>query len=125
MLLRDEMDFGAAVAAEALALPHAAVTVVAAGGFVRPDVVGEPLDVLRRAHGLPPDAGMLHRHLTVVPVPPSFRDPADPVPGRVVHVRPAGWTAERRREPLVLATLGTVFAQESGDLFLRLLGRGA
>ena len=27
------------------------------------------------------------------------------MPGRVVHVRPAGWTAERRRGPLVLVTL--------------------
>jgi MGT family glycosyltransferase len=43
-----------------------------------------------------------------------------------VHVRPAGWTPERRPEPLVLVTLGTVFAQECGDLFTRLLaGVGA
>lgn len=121
VVVRDEMDFGSAVAAEALGLPHAAVTVVAAGGFASPDVVGEALDAVRCEHGLPPDAGMLHRHLTVVPVPPSFRDPGDPVPGRFVHVRPAGWSAERSREPLVLVTLGTVFAQESGDLFQRLL----
>lgn len=121
VVVRDEMDFGAAVAAEALGLPHAAVTVIAAGGFAGPDVVGEVLDALRCEHGLPPDDGMLHRHLTVVPVPPGFRDPWDPVPGRVVHVRPAGWTAERSPESLVLVTLGTVFAQESGDLFSRVV----
>ena len=121
VVVRDEMDFGAAVAAEAVGLPHATVTVIAAGGFVRPDVVGDALDALRSEHGLSPDAGMLHRHLTVVPVPPGFRDPRDPLPGRVVHVRPAGWTAHRRRQPLVLVTLGTVFAQKSGDLFARLL----
>ena len=121
VVVRDEMDFGSAVAAEALGLAHAAVTVIAAGGFVRPELVGAALDGLRSEHGLPPDAGMLHRHLTVVPVPPGFRDPLDPLPGRTVHVRPAGWTAQRRREPLVLVTLGTVFAQESGDLFPRLL----
>jgi UDP:flavonoid glycosyltransferase YjiC (YdhE family) len=121
VVLRDELDFGAAVAAEVRGVPHAAVTVIAAGGFVRPDVVGEALDALRIAHGLPPDSGMLHRHLTVVPVPPSFRDPSHPVPGRVVHIRPAGWTPQKRGEPLVLVTLGTVFAQESGDLFARLL----
>jgi hypothetical protein len=114
VVVRDELDLGAAVAAEALELPHAGVTVIAAGGFLRPEVVGDAIDALRSAHGLPPDGGaMLHRHLTVVPVPPSFRDPCDPVPGRVVHVRPAGWTPERRRAPLVLVTLGTVFAQES------------
>ena len=121
VVVRDEMDFGAAVAAEALGLPHAAVTVIAAGGLVRPDVVGEALDALRSEHGMPPDDGMLHRHLTVVPVPPGYRDPRDPLRGRTVHVRPAGWSAQRRREPLVLLTLGTVFAQESGDLFGRLL----
>ena len=121
VVVRDELDFGAAVAAEALGLPHAGVTVIAAGGFVRQDLLGEALDALRSEHGLRPDAGMLHRHLTVVPVPPSFRDPVHPVPGRVVHVRPAGWTAQRRPGPLVLVTLGTVFAQESGDLFPRLL----
>jgi UDP:flavonoid glycosyltransferase YjiC (YdhE family) len=126
VVLRDELDVGAAVAAEALGLPHASVTVIAAGGFVRPDVVGAALAALRSEHGLAPDDGMLHRHLTVVPVPPSFRDPADPVPGRVVHIRPAGWTPERRPGPLVLVCLGTVFAQESGDLFGRLLaGVGA
>ena len=121
VVVRDELDFGAAVAADALGLPHAAVSVLAAGGFVRPDVVRTALDDLRAEHGLPPDAAMLHRWLTVVPVPPSFRDPRDPLPGRVVHVRPAGWSAQRRPERLVLVTLGTVFAQESGDLFARLL----
>jgi MGT family glycosyltransferase len=87
----------------------------------RPDVVGAALDALRSEHGLLPDAGMLHRWLTVVPVPPSWRDPRDPLRGRAVHIRPAGWTVEVRREPLVLVTLGTVFPQESGDLFHRLL----
>ena len=121
VLVRDELDLGASVAAEALGVPHATVTVIAAGGFLRPDVVGPALDALRAEHGLPPDVRALQRSLTVVPVPPSFRDPRDPLPASAVHVRPAGWTAERRREPLVLVTLGTVFAQESGDLFGRLL----
>jgi hypothetical protein len=59
VVVRDEMDFGAAVAAEASGLPHAAVTVVAAGGFAGRTVVGGPLDALRSEHGLAPDAGML------------------------------------------------------------------
>ena len=121
LVVLDELDLGAAVAAEVLGLPHAAVTVIAAGGFVRPDVVGPALDAVRAEHGLPPDGGVPHPSLTVVPVPPSFRDPRDPLPGSAVHVRPGGWTAERGGEPLVLVTLGTVFPQESGDLFGRLL----
>ena len=121
VVVRDELDLGAAVAAEAIGVPHAAVTVLAAGGFVTPDLLAEPLDVLRAEHGLPPGPGSLHRHLTVVPVPPGFRDPLHPVPGRAVHVRPAGWSSQRRPGRCVLVTLGTVFAQESGDLFPRLL----
>ena len=120
-VVRDELDIGAAVAAEVLGLPQAAVTVIAAGGFVRPDVVGPALDAVRAEHGLPACDGVLHPSLTVVPVPPSFRDPRDPLPASAVHVRPGGWTAERGGEPLVLVTLGTVFPQESGDLFGRLL----
>jgi hypothetical protein len=37
------MDFGAAVVAEHLSIPHASVLVIAAGGFVRPDLVAETL----------------------------------------------------------------------------------
>ena len=47
LIVRDEMDFAGAVAAERLGLPHAAVVVIAAGGFARPDVVGEPRAQLR------------------------------------------------------------------------------
>ena len=121
VVVRDELDVGAAVAAEAVGVPHAAVTVLAAGGFATPDLLAEPLGVLLAEHALPPDAAVLHRHLTVVPVPPGFRDPLHPVPGRTVHVRPAGWSAQRQPGRCVLVTLGTVFAQESGDLFARLL----
>lgn len=43
LLVCEELDFGAMFVAERLALPHATVLVIAAGGFVRPDVVAEPL----------------------------------------------------------------------------------
>jgi UDP:flavonoid glycosyltransferase YjiC (YdhE family) len=121
LVVRDELDLGAAVAAEALGLPCAEVTVIAAGGFVLPDVVGPALQDLRSEHGLASRSGLPHDALTVVPVPPSFRDPRHPLLGDVVHVRPGGWTPDRRAGSLVLVTLGTVFAQESGDLFSRLL----
>lgn len=136
VVIRDEMDFGAAVAAEQADLPHAAVTVIAAGGFVSSAGVQSPLDALRREQGLPPDPGleMLDRYLTIVPVPPSFRDPADPLPVTAHHIRPdeddasegpssaydgaARWL-QQQAEPIVYFTLGTVFHQESGDLFAR------
>ncbi|MHB1497242.1 MAG: hypothetical protein ACYCXN_04950 [Acidimicrobiales bacterium] len=52
LIVRDEVDFAGAVAAEVLGLRHAAVVVVAAGGFLRADFVEEPLAALRSEHGL-------------------------------------------------------------------------
>ncbi|MHB8221021.1 MAG: glycosyltransferase [Acidimicrobiales bacterium] len=137
LIVRDEMDFAGAVAAEVLNLPHAAVAVIAAGGLLRTDVVEEPLASLRADHGLDPagDAmAMLHRHLTIVPAPPSFRDPADPLPRTAHCVRPAvldqgegpwpesgGSTRPTPGRAKVYVTLGTIFNQESGDLFGRVL----
>jgi MGT family glycosyltransferase len=135
VIVRDEMDFAAAVAAEVIGIPHTAVIVIAAGGLVRPDVVGEALTMLRAEHGLDddPDLAMLHRYLTIVPVPTSYRDPRDPLPHTAHHIRPAvadthsdappssrGSDGARAR-PTVYVTLGTVFPQEAGDLFTRIL----
>jgi UDP:flavonoid glycosyltransferase YjiC (YdhE family) len=134
LVVRDEMDFGAAVAADVLGLPHAAVAVIAAGGLAREDVIGEPLSALRSEFGLVPQVAVqaLNRYLLVVPVPPRFRDPRDPPPSTARYVRPAIFedlegTAPGRpsgsesREPHVYLTLGTIFPQESGDLFQRAL----
>ena len=136
LVVRDEVDFAGAIAAEVLGLPHAAVVVIAAGGFLRADVVEEPLAALRSEHGLDPAKamGMLHRYLTAVPGPPSFRDPADPLPQTAHYVRPAvvdqsedhglassGTTRPSHGRPKVYVTLGTIFNQESGDLFQRVL----
>jgi UDP:flavonoid glycosyltransferase YjiC (YdhE family) len=124
LIVCDEVDFGAMVAAERLGLPHASVLVIAAGSFVRPDVVRGPIAALRDEHGLPPDpeCAMLSRHLVLSPFPPSFRDPEFPLPATAQCVRlgNAGATA-REAPPLVYFTLGTVFPLESGDLFARVL----
>jgi MGT family glycosyltransferase len=79
---------------------------------------------------------MLHRYLTVVPVPVSYRDPRDPLPSTAHHVRPAvvdglvdaslpngvpDRARSARARPTVYVTLGTVFPQEAGDLFTRIL----
>jgi UDP:flavonoid glycosyltransferase YjiC (YdhE family) len=134
LVVRDEMDFGAAVAADAVGLPHAAVVVIASGGFVREDIVGEPLSDLRSELGLVPEGSLqaLNRYLLLVPVPPRFRDPEDPLPPTARYVRPAiledlrGMRPSRgsydpSRVPHVYLTLGTIFPQESGDLFQRAL----
>jgi MGT family glycosyltransferase len=144
LVVRDEMDFGAAVAADAIGVPHAAVAVIAAGGaFVRAELVEEPLAALRSRLGLarsepthPTEATeateALHRYLLLVPVPPGFRDPHDQLPTTAHYVRPAilgdlpaqpGPPAAdgQRHPPQVYLTLGTIFPQESGDLFRRVL----
>jgi UDP:flavonoid glycosyltransferase YjiC (YdhE family) len=48
----DEVDFGSMVAAERLGVPHATVLVIAAGSFVRAEVVAEPLIALRVVAGM-------------------------------------------------------------------------
>lgn len=129
----DEMDFGAMVAAERLGLPHATVLVIASGSFVRAELLADALDELRAEHGLPPDPAltMPSRHLVLSPFPPSLRDPAFPLPPTAHSVRarspvvdPAdvpspSWLAGTGSRPLVYLTLGTVFNMESGDLLER------
>jgi UDP:flavonoid glycosyltransferase YjiC (YdhE family) len=130
----DEMDFGALVAAEALRIPYATVISIGSGAFVWPQLVGQPLNALRNEHGLPsdPELSMLHRYLIISPFPPSYRDPANPLPPNahsiraVAAERAAGdddvsWLAGRAARPLVYFSLGTIFNLESGDLFERVL----
>jgi UDP:flavonoid glycosyltransferase YjiC (YdhE family) len=130
----DEVDFGSMIAAERLGLPHATVLVTAAGSFVRPEVVAEPLDALRAERGLAPDPvlGMLARDLVFSPCPPSFRDPAYPLPPSTLSIRPGvadpvarsvtpPWHSHRFDQRTVYFTLGTVFNRESGDLFARVI----
>jgi UDP:flavonoid glycosyltransferase YjiC (YdhE family) len=130
LVLRDEVDLGAGVAAEAAGVPSADVVVIAAGGFLDAGLLGRPLADLRARHGLAGDPATprLHGDLTLEPVPPGLRDPADPLPGTAVPVRPpildepaADPAAGPGARPSVYLTLGTIFAQESGDLFPRVL----
>jgi len=134
LVVCDEADFGAMVIAERLGLPYASVLVIAAGSFVRHELVAEPLHALRAAHGLPPDPdlAMLSRYLVLSPFPPSYRDPRFPLPATTHTIRPAAldpaadpalppWVARLRGAPIVYFTLGTEFNMESGNLFERVL----
>jgi UDP:flavonoid glycosyltransferase YjiC (YdhE family) len=134
VVVADEPDFGSQVAAEAAGLPFATALCTAAGSFIRPDVVAEAVNALRAEHRLPPDPVMAApaRHLVISPFPPSFRDPAFPLPSSALSIRPAAaepeaadatlaWLASRPPRPVIYFTLGTVFNMESGDLFGRVL----
>jgi len=85
----DEIDFGSMVAAERLGLPHASVLVIAAGSFVRPELVAKPLSALRTIYSLPATA---HSYR-------PFDSPAVP-PAAPWHTALAG-------APTVYFTLGT------------------
>ena len=134
VVVSDEVDFGAMVAAERLAVPHATVLVLPAGSFARPELLVEPLDQRRAEQGLPPDPdlAMVRGDLVIAPFPPSFRDPAHPLAATTLAIRPAAlapvaewsagpWPDEVRGLPLVWFTLGTIFNRESGDLFARVV----
>ena len=131
VLVCDETDFGALVAAERCDLPYATVVVVASGSFLTPDVLAEPLQNLRADAGLSTDPGleMLTRYCVFAPGPPRFRDPAFPLGPTAHPLRPAALDPDDAARPtgvvgeaaIVYFTLGSVFNLESGDLFERVL----
>jgi UDP:flavonoid glycosyltransferase YjiC (YdhE family) len=133
LLVCDEFDYGAMIAAERRGLPHATVLTNASGSFARAEWVAEPLEALRTEHDLPPDPSfaMPARDLVISPFPPSFRHPAFPLPSNAISIRPEArrerehdvpaWMSRLTDEPTVYLTLGTIFNQESGDLFERAL----
>jgi MGT family glycosyltransferase len=76
---------------------------------------------------------MLRRYLVLVPFPPSLRDPGSPLPPTAHELRHVSsdlpldesafpWLAALSDSDLVYVTLGTIFNQESGDLFERIVG---
>jgi UDP:flavonoid glycosyltransferase YjiC (YdhE family) len=133
LLVCDEADFGGMLAAERLGLPYATVLVMAAGSFVRRELIGAALNGVRADLGLPadPELVMLRRHLVLSPFPPSYRDPAFPLPPTAHSFRLAAggpepgpapaWATVLPDAPCVYFTLGTIFNLESGDLFARVL----
>lgn len=134
VVVRDEADFGSAIAAERAGVPVATVLVLAAGTLIRPDLVEGPLAAVRAEHGLARERAlpMLAEGPVLSPFPPSFRSPGSPVPLPAATFffragapllppapeRREGGDPGRRR---VYVTLGTVFNATSGDLFERLL----
>jgi UDP:flavonoid glycosyltransferase YjiC (YdhE family) len=126
LVVCDEVDAGAVVAAERLGIPCVAVSVLAAGRMRAAEVVADAWNGLRAQCGLGADPGAerLGGDLLLAPVPRSFRDPALPVPVSLRMVRPAILDEAVRApspSPFVYGTLGTIFNLESGDLLHRLV----
>jgi UDP:flavonoid glycosyltransferase YjiC (YdhE family) len=124
VIVAEDTHLGAIVAAERVGVPWATLLVSAAGTLATPELVAEALDDVRREHDLPPDPGLAipGRHLVLAPLPPSFRDPAHPLPDTTGYFRPFEQAPPPYDgPPRVYLTLGTVFNLESGDLFSRVL----
>lgn len=132
LVVWEETDFGAMVAAEALGMKHVCVLVIASGALVVPKLVAPHLDAVRAEYGLAPDPELSSRdrYLTLSPFPARFRDPAFPLADRSFAFRNSTaqrrtgkpeWASHTHRAPLVYLTLGTVFPLESGDLFQRMI----
>jgi len=133
LVVADETDFGAVLAAEGLGIPYATVLVLAAGSLMRREVVADTLERVRADLGLPPDPDFvaMSRYLVLSPFPAILRDPAFPLPPTAhlfrpmeVRDRPSGpppWPERLAGAPTVYFTLGTEFNVESGDLFPRVL----
>jgi UDP:flavonoid glycosyltransferase YjiC (YdhE family) len=121
VIVRDEVDFGAGIAAELLNVPCATVLVLAAGGFLRKEVIAEPLNEVRAEYDLQPDPelSLLLRDLVLSPFPPAFRK--DPLPAYAVSFRLGEITRPKptSRRPTVYFTLGTVFTPL--ELYARVL----
>lgn len=123
IIVCDEVDFGAGIAAELLNVPCATVLVLAAGGFLRKEVIAEPLNELRAEYGLQPDPelSMMVRDLVLSPFPASFRETKSPLPARAFSFRLGEITRPKptSRRPTVYFTLGTVFTPL--ELYARVL----
>jgi UDP:flavonoid glycosyltransferase YjiC (YdhE family) len=111
LVVRDEADYGARVAAERLGIPCACVLVIAAARFLRPDIVADRIPRLRAALGL---AGDPPPETLLSPFPPVVRDAPEAFAFR-------GGDPPAADGDAVYLTLGTVFNAESGDLFPRAL----
>jgi UDP:flavonoid glycosyltransferase YjiC (YdhE family) len=124
VIVRDEIDFGSAIAAETLGIPSVNVIVLLAGGLARKEVVYDPIAALRADYRLPPDPELsrLDGRLVIMPAPPSLRDPRRPLPPGTFHCAPGARVPRRERDnerPLIYFTLGTLDTYR--DVFARML----
>lgn len=120
LIVCDELDFGAMAVGARAGVPVVVVSVIASGSLVRGDRIGDALEQLRLEVGLS-EPIKYQGDLFVVPFTPTMRAPDFPPPANAVWMRP-----DQGLEPApngsIVATLGTEFNTESGDLFDRILG---
>ena len=137
LIVREGMEYGGAVAAERLAIPHASVAGNACAAVDSPAIdyfpgnrlmLAEPLARHREQFGLPPDpeVRMPFRHLHMCFTPPAWDGTSAPRPPNTRFLRHAStlapgarlpdWVERLPDRPTVLASLGTVFNKTPGVL---------
>ncbi|HEX2730225.1 MAG TPA: glycosyltransferase [Polyangiaceae bacterium] len=129
LIVRDSMEFAALVAAALTQTPHVRVSVHQAPMEALIDsLVVEPVDALRQAQGLPPDAGAALRAEPVfTSFPESFEGPPNgsapvyrvappPVPPSTGSAG-LGWDKDEQGRPLVYITFGTIVIAERQPLY--------
>lgn len=119
LVVCDELDFGAMAAGGEAGIPVVVVSVIASGALVRADRISDALERLRDELGLRQPI-RYQGDLFVVPFAPTMRDPRFPAPEDAVWMRPDSGP-EPEPDGSIVATLGTEFNTESGDLFDRIL----
>jgi UDP:flavonoid glycosyltransferase YjiC (YdhE family) len=137
LVIREGMEYGGAVAAERLGLPHASVAGNAYAAVDSPEfgyfpgnrlLVAEPMARHREEFGLPPDpeVRMPFRHLHMCFTPPAWDGATAPRPANARFLRHRStvapgtrlpdWVERLPDRPTVLASLGTVFNKTPGVL---------
>lgn len=119
MVVCDEVDFGVIAAAQKAGIPVVVVAVIVSGALVRPERLIGALEALRQNLGVPRPIRP-RGDFFVIPFDPAMRDPRFPPPADTLWMRPEPGPAPRP-EGSIVATLGTEFNTESGDLFDRIL----
>jgi MGT family glycosyltransferase len=129
IIVRENLEWSAILAAEYLGIPHVCVQATAYGGLPAHqtdenkrwlDWLSVELDKLRREWKLQPDPKLasLYHYLLLSFAPPAFHDPAIELPATVRFVRPIffdasldtslpAWNASLPPRPTVYACLGT------------------
>jgi UDP:flavonoid glycosyltransferase YjiC (YdhE family) len=138
VIVRDATEMGGCIAAEYLGLPHASVEVgvfiPAAGEHPLAKAINRSANRVRARYGLPQDPSleMLYRYLHLSFVPPSYQDPAVPLPPTAHTLRTTpfdrsgdetlpGWVAGLPAQPTVYATLGLAIFNRTPGIFPAIL----
>lgn len=119
LVVCDEVDFGVIAAAQKAGIPVVVVSVIASGALVRPERLTSALEDLGQKLGAA-EAIRPRGDFFVIPFAPAMRDPRFAAPADALFMRPDPGPVPRTDGSLV-ATLGTEFNTESGDLFDRIL----